>query len=326
MDLTKEILQVIIKQKLTKAGDILIVGVSGGADSVALLHILHQLRHRLGIKLHVAHFNHRLRSSADRDEKFVRSLSGKLGIPISVHRRKNISKIVVSEDNARQWRFEFFAKVAHQTKAQSIALAHTQNDLAETVLMRLLRGTGLSGLRGILSENKIAGEKFIRPLLSVQRSQIEKYLQAHRLDYCNDETNQQTHYLRNKVRLKLLPDLIKNYNSNLPNVLVDLAYTTQGDYDYLLTQAQELFKKNVKASKAKIKFKLKFFFKQHISMRRMLLRLSYENLVSNFNQLSFKHIQEVEDMLENRPVGTAVDWPQSVKVLKSKDELILTLL
>ena len=327
MDLTKQILQIITKQKLTRTGDTVLVGVSGGADSVCLLHVLYQLRHPLGIKLHVAHFNHRLRPSADRDERFVRDLSAKLSLPIAVHRRKGVLKSkIVSEDKARQWRFEFFAKVARQAKAQSIALAHTQNDLAETVLMRFLRGSGLLGLRGILSENKILERNFIRPLLSIQRGQIEKYLKVHRLEYCNDETNQQTHYLRNKVRLELLPNLIKNYNANLPNVLVDLAYTTQGDYDYLLTESQALFKKNVKVEKSKLKIKLKFFLKQHVSMQRMLLRLSFEKIVSNFNQLSFAHIQEVEDMLENRPVGAAVDWPQSVKVLKSKDELILTLL
>ncbi len=326
MDLNNQVLHAIVKKKLFQKGDALVVGVSGGADSVALIHVLNYLKHPLGIKIHIAHFNHRLRPTADRDEKFVSQLASKLNLPLTIHRRKSILKgKIVSEDTARQWRFTFFSKVLRQNKAQAIVLAHTQNDLAETVLMRLLRGSGLLGLRGILAENRIEGERFVRPFLSVQRIQIEKYLKENHLQYCNDETNQQTHYLRNKVRLKLLPDLIKNYNPNLPNILVDLAYTSQEDYSYLFKQAEGLFKKNVNVSNTKIKIKLEFFQKQHVSMQRMLLRLSFEKLVSNVNQLSFTHIQEVEDMLVNRFVGSLVHWPQKVSVLKSESELIINL-
>ncbi|MBF0489898.1 MAG: tRNA lysidine(34) synthetase TilS [Candidatus Omnitrophica bacterium] len=326
MDLTKEVLQIITKQKLIQVADTVVVGVSGGADSVALLDILCQLRHSLGIQLHIAHFNHRLRAGADRDEAFVRELAIQCHVPITVARRQGVLKSkVVSEEMARRWRFEFFAKVAGKVKASSIALAHTQNDLAETVLMRLLRGAGLSGLRGILSENHLDKERFIRPLLSIQRRQIEEHLKMRRLSYCQDETNQQDYYLRNKIRLNLLPQLAKEYNANLPQVLVDLAYSSSGDYDYLLTQAQGLWNKNVKFSKGKVVIKLKFFLKQHVSMRRMLLRISFDHLVLNLNQLSFAHIQEAEDLLWNRPSGSVVNWPQAVRVRKTEEGLVLTI-
>ncbi len=327
MDLLKRVLDSIIKDGLIKTGDTVVVGVSGGPDSVTLLHVLYQLRHRLGINLHVAHFNHRLRPTADADEAFVKGLADRLGLPISVSYRKGRSKSrFISEDKARQLRFQFFGQVAHRIKAQSVALAHTQNDLAETVLMRLLRGTGLLGLRGVLSEHHMAGTKFIRPFLSIQRSQIEGYLKTYRLNYCTDETNKQTHYLRNKIRLKLFPSLIKEYNVNLPHVLVDLACTTQADYDYLLNQAQGLFKQNASVSKTKVRIKMVFFFRQHLCMQRMLLRLSFEHLTADFKQLNFLHIQEVEDMLYNRPIGSIVHWPKSVQALKSKDELVLKVL
>jgi tRNA(Ile)-lysidine synthase len=286
--------------------------------------LLHQLRHQLGIKLHIAHFNHRLRLNADQDERFVRNLASKLNVPISFGRRSNFSKVKVSEDTARQWRFRFFTKIVYQVSAQAIALAHNQNDLAETVFMRLLRGSGLLGLRGILSETTLGQTKLIRPLLSVQRSRIEEYLRQHHLNYRNDETNRQTHYLRNKIRLKLLPDLVKNYNVNFSHTLVDLAYTTQADYDYLLNQARHIFRKNAIISNIKVRIKIKFFLKQHISMRRMMLRLSFEQLASSYGQLNFSHIEEVEDLLLNRPAGARVHWPQSVSVFNSKDELVLT--
>jgi tRNA(Ile)-lysidine synthase len=326
MDLSKQVLQTIIQQKLTKRGDAILVGVSGGVDSVVLLHILYQLRHQLAIKLHVVHFNHRLRLSANRDERFVKGLAQRLNLPITIQRRKGTQKIkLVSEDQARQWRFAFFAKVASQTRSQAIALAHHQNDLAETVLMRLLRGTGLSGLRGILGETHIAKVKFIRPLLSIQRVSIEKYAKDNGLKYCHDETNDQTHYLRNKIRLKLMPDLVKNYNSNFSHTLVDLAYTSQADYEYLFLQAQKLFKKNATITKSVVTMKFKFLIKQHVSIQRMLLRLAFESLVSNYKQLSLKHIQEVEDMLMNRPAGTILHWPQSIKVKRTKDRVMLQL-
>lgn len=326
MDLEKKILQVINKHQYVRSGDTVVVGVSGGADSMALLYVLYQLRHPLGINLHVAHFNHRLRPKADHDEAYVKNFCSKLSLPTSVAYRKGFLKSsIISEDKARQWRFDFFQKVARETKAQSVALAHTQNDLAETVLMRLLRGAGLMGLRGILSEHQIGTTKFIRPFLSIQRKQIEQYLKTHKIRFCMDETNRQTHYLRNKIRLKLLPSLVKEYNPNVPNTLVDLAYTAQADYDYLLGQAQGLFKKNAKFSKNIIKLNFKFYFKQYLCMRRMLLRLAYEYLVADFNQLSFSHIEEVEDMALTRPVGSIVHWPRSIQVLKSTDAFIFSI-
>ncbi|MBI3601555.1 MAG: tRNA lysidine(34) synthetase TilS [Candidatus Omnitrophica bacterium] len=313
-----------IKDQLTNIADTVVVGVSGGADSTALLHILYQLRHRLGVKLHVAHFNHGLRFQAGADEAFVKDLATRLNLPFSVgHRRGRLKSCLISEDQARQWRFDFFFKVARHVKAQAIALAHTENDLAETVLMRLLRGAGLLGLRGIASEHQMAQIKLIRPLLSIGRRDIERYLKTHRLTYRSDATNAQTHYFRNKIRLKLLPLLVKEYNPNLAHILVDLAHTAQIDYDYLLQQARRCFEKTVVVSKRKVTMKLKIFLRQHPSMQRMLLRLAFERLVKDINQLSFAHMQEVEDLLERRPAGSVVHWPGSVGVLKSKDALIL---
>jgi len=324
MDLSKKVFHSIVKSSLIKASDTVIVGVSGGADSVTLLHVLYQLRMPLGIHLHVAHFNHRLRMGADKDEAFVKELALKLHLPFSAARRQGILKSkIVSEDKARQMRFKFFQELARQTKAKSIALAHTQNDLAETVLMRLIRGAGLLGLRGILSEHQMDGTRFIRPLLGIQRKEIEQYLKENHLSYCVDKTNLQTHYLRNKIRLQLLPALIKEYNVNFPNVLVDLAYTSQADYDYLLTQAKELFKDRVMASKGKVKINLNFFLKQHLSMQRMLLRLAFEHLAGDFNQLGFAHMQEVEDMIQRGANPSVVHWPKSIEILRIKDGLII---
>lgn len=322
MDLTKQVLRTIIKEKLIQKGDVVLAGVSGGADSVVLAHLLNQLRIQIGFSLHFAHYNHRLRLSAKRDQVFVEKLADNLRLPIHIGMRKGPIQSL-SEDKCRQLRYKFFFQVCDRIKAGSIALAHTQNDLAETVLMRLLRGTGIHGLRGIMVDNKINQKRLIRPLLSVQRVQIEQYLKEYNLDFCHDETNQQTDYLRNKIRLKLLPDLIKNYNPNLPNTLVDLADNSQIDYDYLLVQAQILFKKCAKISNSQIQFHKSTFLKQHVAMQRLILRLAFENLTSNLNQLNYIHIKEAEDMINSRPEGSIVHWPQSVTISSKNQKLIL---
>ncbi len=324
MNIAQKILNSFQAHNLTQKGDIVIVGVSGGADSVALIHILFQLRYKLGITLHVAHFNHRLRATSDCDERFVKSVSEQLGLPFHVLRSKSKMKSkTVSEDTARQWRLEFFYSLSQKIGANSIALAHTQNDLAETVLMKILRGTGLLGLRGIRPDSKLGSMKIIRPFLSISRKDIEEYLKSEKIKFCIDETNLKTFYLRNKVRLKLLPMLIKEYNSNFPEVLIDLAETAGIDYDYIYKQAMRLFQNKVLVSQKKVSIKMSIFNKEHTSMQRMLLRLSFDHLVNSFNELSFNHIEEVEDMLLNRPVGSVVHWPKAVVVEKSNKELVL---
>ena len=119
-----------------------------------------------------------------------------------------------------------------------------------------------------------------------------------------------------------MPELVKNYNPNIFGVLVDLASTSQGDYDYLLMQAQGLFNEGVSVLSRKVSIPLKFLLKQEVSMRRMLLRLSFESLVFDLNQLSFSHILDLEDMIINRPQGSVVHWPKGVKVLKTGKELV----
>ena len=143
MNFDQRISQFIDKNKLISPRGLLLVGVSGGADSMALLLALVALRHELGIALHVVHFNHRFRLEALSDERFVARCCEQLNIPLTVGRRNGGKLRHLSEDEAREMRFEFFVKTARRLKAQSVALAHTRNDLAETVLMRLMRGSGL---------------------------------------------------------------------------------------------------------------------------------------------------------------------------------------
>lgn len=324
MDLKKRFSQFILNKRLVKRGDLLLVGVSGGADSVCLLHLLYTLRSQLGIRIHVAHFNHRLRPTAMRDELFVKGLADAWSLPISVGRsKKRPASKTSSEEEARSLRYDFFLKSISACRADALVLAHTQNDLVETVLMRLIRGAGLLGLRGILADRDIANCRVIRPLLECAREDIEHYLKIHNLDHCTDETNAQTRYLRNKIRLELIPKLKKEYNPSVSNVLLDLAYNAQADYDYLISQAQRSFKNHALLSKGKVVLGSKALLRQPVALRRMLLRLSYEHLTSGMNELGAIHMQEAEDLMMNRPCGSIVSWPKGVCIHKTLDKIIV---
>jgi len=323
MDFEKEVFQFIGKNKLIVPGGLVIVGFSGGADSMALMQVLVALRHDLGIRLHAAHFNHRLRGQALRDERFVRRWCGRLNVPLTVGRRRGGEKIHLSEDDARQMRFKFFVKLALRLQAQSVVLAHTRSDLAETVLMRLLRGSGLYGLRGILPQRSIGNVTFVRPLMGVARADVEDYLTFKRVPFCTDATNLTSKYARNKIRLKLLPLLAREYNPQITDILTDLAHTAYEDYAFLADCAQRRFEKSVIISSGRVKISLKQISVLHPAIRRLLIRQMTEALTHNLSVLTFEHVRAVEDLMAKNEGGTLY-LPHRLTLNKTKKFLELS--
>ena len=322
--LTSNVKKYIQDHCLVHRRDKIIVGVSGGPDSIALLYILFFLQDELGVELHVAHFNHRLRQSSRKDQKFVEQFCSKLHLPFHTRvANKLLLRKGSIEDVARRHRFHFFIHLAKKIKAQHIALGHTQNDFAETVLLHLLRGSGLQGLRGIMPQRYLEGVSFIRPLLLIRRSEILKFLKNHKLKYCLDPTNQQTKFFRNKIRHKLLPLLQKQYNPNIVNLLANLGNNSALDYDYLIAHAAKIMKSLSKKSRNAISMKLKEFKNQHPAIQRMMMRLSIECLKGNTNRLTLKHILEMEDLIRNRPVNSVVHLPDRIFVRKDKESLTI---
>lgn len=190
----------------------MLVGVSGGPDSVALLDALVRLGHRP----HVCHLNHRLRGKeSDGDAKFVRQLAEQYSLPVTIKTQK-----VAGDENAcRQARLAFFEQVAKKTGITTIALAHTADDQVETFLMRLIRGAGVTGLGAISAERTIGKLRVIRPLLNVSRAEVLKYLNAHGLKYRLDSSNADRRFLRNRIRHELLPLLERDYNPGIRDAL-----------------------------------------------------------------------------------------------------------
>ena len=264
------VLQYIREHSLLGPGDRVAVAVSGGADSVALLRILLEMRAELGIVLLVAHFNHQLRGAeSDADEAFVASLAENCGLELYVD-RANVQEHarnskLSTEAAARKLRYQWLASVADQHRIDEVATAHTLDDQAETVLLKLLRGAGTRGLAGIYpvvnltagspkdrlsqasecsslpgipvgvpaqSKDSSSTVRVIRPLLGVSREQVEAYLTSISQEWREDETNLDRHFLRNRVRHELLPLLEREYNPKLRQILSDLAEISRGEEEF----------------------------------------------------------------------------------------------
>lgn len=245
------VIDFIREQNLISAGDKLLVAVSGGADSVCLLNILARHRDALGVELHVAHLNHQLRNAeSDADAAYVSNLARKLGVPVTIERRdvaayhdRNGGSL---EESAREVRYGFLADVAGMLGISKIVTGHTCDDHIETILLHLLRGTGTTGLRGlqarsILPCGKNTGRfELLRPLLEVTRQETVDYCRRHRLAPRSDSSNESLSFLRNRVRLELLP-VLRSYNTGIDRALLRLADIAGDDISFIEQQASLLW-------------------------------------------------------------------------------------
>jgi tRNA(Ile)-lysidine synthase len=313
----KKFKETIKKYGLIKNGDSILVGVSGGPDSVTLLLQLVSLRPKLGLTLHIAHVDHGLRKDSGNDALFVERLGQKLNIPVSL---KKLSPELIREKGSleeiyREARLDFFIKIAKKIKADKVALGHNLDDQAETVLMRLLRGAGLSGLSGIFAKRQIRGVIFIRPLLETPRSQINKYLKRRGIKARLDQTNKEDLFFRNKIRHNLIPLLKSKFNRNIVEVLSNLAESSSYDYEYL----NQVAKKSLSGNN--LRLNLEKIVRLHPAILRLKVRQSIACIQGNTRRISFTHIKEIEDLLFNRPTGSIVDLPKGISVQKTRNHL-----
>ncbi len=302
---------------LIAQNDSVLIAVSGGPDSVALTLALIALRKELNIKLHIAHLDHMLRKESSQDAVYVMKLADSLSIPCTIE-KINVKKTAQKgsiEEIARLTRLGFLFRVADKVKATKIALGHNLNDQAETVLMRIIRGTGLYGLSGIVPKRTIAGHCIIRPLLGIKRTDIEKFLKSKKISPCIDKTNASYLYFRNKLRNRLMPILEKEYNPNIQGLLSNLAENAGYDYDYLTQTAQRIMQKMGKD------IPLEKFLKLHISLQHLILRLKITQVIGDTRRINFTHIRELQDMIRNRPVNSIVDLPKGISAVKLKKNL-----
>lgn len=236
----------IVRRRLLRGRDRVVVGVSGGADSIALLHALHALGHRAKIELMAAHLNHGIRGSeADIDEEFVRLSAWRLGVACMTDREDVPARARVEGESlemaGRAARLRFFARVAEAFGADAVAVAHTADDAAETFLLRLLRGSGTAGLGGLAAESRIGGVRLVRPLIDVTRAEVEAFLRAHRIPWREDMTNRDLSIPRNRMRIELIPLLERHYQPRIREILVRTAEAVRADAELLEPQIRRAF-------------------------------------------------------------------------------------
>jgi len=324
MEIKKDIRQNINKHRLFNWGDKVLIAVSGGPDSVALLHILHDMAPPLGLTLYIAHVNHHLRRSAQKDEEFVAKMSRELHCPFYPISLNNIKSMRGSlEEAARIRRYEALCSLSKKEKLNCIAVGHTQDDLAETVLMRILRGTGLLGLQGMRPKRRMHGVDIVRPLLRSSRRDILSYLKKNKIAFRIDPSNRQKIFWRNKIRLDLLPDLEKNYNPKIKATLAHLADITCYDYDFLESETKKLFKKISRGNKKDhICLRTNDLKKLHPSQMRMIVRFAIETLQKDTRRLTLNHMGEIEDLIFSRPPQSTVDLPKRVSIVKNRSQVV----
>jgi tRNA(Ile)-lysidine synthase len=290
VDCERQLKDNILQQGVIPYAARILVGVSGGADSTALLHLLHSLRYELALDLIVVHYDHALRPGSGKDLRFVGEMSADLGLTfLSEKNRVKCPKGSSVEDFARGRRFDFFVRMAKKTGADAVVLAHTQDDLAETVLMRILRGTGLSGLRSILPQRRISGIVFLRPMLDMTRVQVESFLVGKKIKYVDDPTNAGDDFLRNRIRHKLIPYITKEFSVSVKEKLAELAFNASIDYDFIETSLQKALDRTLTTAPHAVKITLKTWKSYPQAIRRMVLREAVERMTGVQGGLSYQH-------------------------------------
>ena len=233
--LEDKVLETINTYNLIEPGDTILVAVSGGPDSMCLLNVLHSLKEKLKIKeIAVAHVNHMLRNEAEEETQYVKKFCKDRNIPFFA-KYADIKKISANnktgeEETGRKIRYDFFEEISNKIDANKIAIAHNYNDNAETMLMHLMRGTGISGLCGI---KPYRDEKYIRPILKCSRTEIEEYCKLKELDPKYDKSNENNLYTRNRIRNKLIPQIQEEYNPNIIHTLNRLSKVMLEEEEYI---------------------------------------------------------------------------------------------
>ena len=320
----KKVLKTIEKYKLLDNKDRVVVALSGGPDSTALLAALAQISKELDFSIIVAHYNHGLRgTSSDEDEKYSQELAEKFGLTFVSGKMdfKLRQKGVSPEDFYRQQRYQFLNKVAEDYNAQKIALGHNIQDQAETVLLNLLRGSGLEGLRGILP---IREGKFIRPLIEVSRSEIIDFLCVAGISYCQDSSNESKIYLRNKIRSELIPYLKEKFNPKIVENLAQMAEILRQDDDYIGNSVKEAMKSTyIQNQSNRISLNIEYVKGLAPAIRSRLFKKILESLNPEKNGFSFSNIKALERLAQIAESGKRFSLPLGIEAKREYDNLIL---
>lgn len=271
----------------------IVIGVSGGADSICLFHILKSLQEEYNLTLTVAHINHGMRKEAKEDAAFVEALCLEWGVVYKEH-RCNIVQLAKEQKSSeevvgRNERYKFFEEIRLGYKADKIAVAHTMNDQAETMLMRLIRGSGVTGLGAIMAKRDF----IIRPLLTVSREDVEAYCYDNKLEFKEDLTNKMDIYTRNKLRRQVLPVLKKEFNPKVIDAVSQAATQLQETEDYLEGQTKIAYQSVVGKYKTGYLIHIEPFLSLHKVIQSRVVRMVIENHLGDLKDISYQNINDI---------------------------------
>jgi tRNA(Ile)-lysidine synthase len=325
--IVERVIKTIEKYKLISIGDKILVGLSGGPDSVALFHILYHLRLKYKISLIASHLNHGLRDKeSEKDALFVKELTENLKIPLII-KKVDVQNVkekrrLSLEEAGRILRYEFFKKIFKENKMDKIALGHQADDQAETFLINLLRGSGSRGLGGIYPKRDI----YIRPLIEVKRNEIIEYLKARNLSYRIDSSNADLRFLRNKIRHKLIPFLEKEYNPRIKHLLIQSGEILRYEDEFLDELTEKNFKGMVDGNVAngELIFDIKKLNKLQKALKYRVFRRAIHEITGTLRRINFKHLEKIEYLCADFPSNKSLSLPFGFTVLKSYDKLIFS--
>ena len=338
----QKILQTIKKYNLIKNGDSIVIGVSGGPDSICLLHILNALKQELNFKIYVAHINHMIREEADLETEYVKEFCNKIEVECFV-KRIDVVKIATelkkgTEETGRQVRYDFFNEILEKTNSNKIATAHNNNDKAETIIMNILRGSGTTGLKGI---EPIRDNKFIRPLIDITREEIEEYCINNNLNPKIDKSNNENIYTRNKIRNVVIPYIKQEFNQNIIKTINRLSEVITEENEYLNKTTQETFneicvlpEKSVGATSSRPLFEeipqikestiildLKKFNNLELVIKRRLILYTINELLGSTEGIEKINIDDIIKLCTNN-IGNKYLMPtKNIKILVKKGKI-----
>ena len=322
--LVRSVEKTLLEFGMLQSSDRVLVAVSGGPDSVALLHVLLTLRKKMDIQLGVAHLDHGLRpSAAARDAAFVSGLAAKMGLSLhtaktdirDLHQRERGSL----ETLGRRARYDFFSRIANKYGYDKIALGHHADDNAELVLMNLFRGSGPLGLSGI---PPVRDNRYIRPLIEQTRKRIMTFLQSHQIAFVLDASNSDLRFLRNRVRHQLMPELIRHYNPNLVDTLNRTAAIIRSEEDWLKQYSDGLFDRLAEKEVTAVRMPISTLLENHEALQRRTIRAAIAYVKGDLKSITLQHIDAVLYLCQQGSAGQQLRLPGRLTIQRPLDDQI----
>ncbi|MDD3905219.1 MAG: tRNA lysidine(34) synthetase TilS [Candidatus Omnitrophica bacterium] len=329
-NIVEKVLKTMRSYDMVKSGDTVLAAVSGGPDSILLLHLLARLKNKLRIKeIVVCNLDHGIRGKESSDDSmFVKKYSATLGLKF-IHKKIKLRSAKTGglsmEEAAREARYIFFNNAAASVGADSIATGHTLDDQAETVLMRILKGASLKGLVGISPVRSEGSFRMIRPLIELEKTEITDYLDAESIPYRIDSTNAEPIYFRNVIRGEIMPFLEK-YNPRLKRSLFNLAEHLREDFEFISQEKARAQRDIVRVKGRVVEMALKDIIVQPRAIQKEILRDSLEKAGGEVKKLSFRHWKEIEALIRTGRKGNSVDLPGSVRAGRTATHLIFRII